>query len=346
MKILITGVAGFIGFHLAKKLASEGNDVIGLDSINDYYDKNLKFDRLLELGIYQKRIINTELIDSSKYPNFKFIKLDIENKPMLDNLFSSEKFDIIINLAAQAGVRYSIESPDVYMRSNIMGFYNLLEASRNNPVKHFVFASSSSVYGDSNEVPFKESAVVDRPISLYAATKKSGELMAFTYSSLYNIPLTGLRFFTVYGPWGRPDMALSIFTENILNEKPIKVFNNGNLSRDFTYIDDIINGVQLVINKIPDNIKGEAPYRIFNIGNNKPVRLMDFIIAVEESVGKKAKIDFQPMQAGDVHKTWADISTLKHITGYKPKTSIKKGVSAYVKWFIKYSKHKNIHCDK
>jgi UDP-glucuronate 4-epimerase len=259
MKIIVTGTAGFIGFHLAKKLLAEGNEVIGLDNINDYYDPNLKYARLNELGINRSDIKEEKLVSSSVYPLHKFIKLNLEDKQGIDRLFEREKFDIVINLAAQAGVRYSIENPDVYIQSNITGFYNLLEACRHNPVKHFVFASSSSIYGDSKDVPFREDAVVDTPISLYAATKKSGELMAYTYSSLFKIPLTGLRFFTVYGPWGRPDMALSLFTEKINNGEPIKVFNQGNLSRDFTYIDDIVAGVSLVTNKIPPQEEGKPP---------------------------------------------------------------------------------------
>ncbi|MCF6297590.1 MAG: GDP-mannose 4,6-dehydratase [Flavobacteriaceae bacterium] len=336
MKILITGTAGFIGYHLAKKLLDAGYEVVGLDNINDYYDINLKYARLDNLGVKKNEIKSNTLVQSSKYPLHKFIKIDLADKLFIDALFKKEKFDFVVNLAAQAGVRYSIENPDVYMKSNITGFYNLLEACRHNPVKHFVFASSSSVYGDSSQIPFSEDAVVDSPISLYAATKKSGELMAYTYSSLYNIPLTGLRFFTVYGPWGRPDMALSLFTENIVDGKAIKVFNNGKLSRDFTYVDDIINGIQLVLHKIPDSASGIVPYRILNIGNGKSVQLMDFITAIEEALGKKAILDFQPMQAGDVHKTWADSNKLVELTGYKPKYSLKNGVLAFVKWFLEF----------
>jgi UDP-glucuronate 4-epimerase len=337
LKVLVTGSAGFIGFHLTKRLLQQGYEVVGLDNINDYYDINLKYARLAELGIGRSEIQEREIVTSPLNPLHRFIKINLEDKEDIDNLFREEKFDFIINLAAQAGVRYSLENPDVYIQSNIIGFYNLLEACRHHPVKHFVFASSSSVYGDSNEVPFKEDAAVDTPISLYAATKKSGELMAYTYSSLFKIPLTGLRFFTVYGPWGRPDMALSLFTEAIINGEAIKVFNNGDLSRDFTYIDDIVEGIDLVVHKAPNKVNGKPPYGILNIGNNQPVQLMDFISAIEESLHMKAIIDYQPMQPGDVHQTWADVTELSKLTGYKSKTLIKEGVAKYINWFQEYT---------
>ncbi len=334
--ILVTGAAGFIGFHLCERLLQEGHRVTGIDNLNTYYDVNLKLDRLAELGIGRQAGEWQVVTESTKYPDFQFVRLNLEDKSDIDELFDTFKFDIVINLAAQAGVRYSIENPDVYMRSNITGFYNLLEACRHHPVQHLVFASSSSVYGDSDDVPFREDANVDNPISLYAATKKSNELMAYTYSHLYGIPVTGLRFFTVYGPWGRPDMALSLFTERIARGEPIKVFNEGNLSRDFTYIDDIVQGVVLTMGKVPDI---QPAYRILNIGNNAPVILMDFIRAIEKALGKKAKMEMLPMQPGDVHRTWADVSRLKNLTGYEPQVGVEEGVRKFVEWWLAYQKN-------
>jgi UDP-glucuronate 4-epimerase len=313
MKVLVTGAAGFIGFHLVNRLITEGFEVVGLDIINNYYDVNLKYSRLKECGIDEAEINENILINSNKYSNYQFIKLNIEDKKNLFNLFQKEKFDYVINLAAQAGVRYSIENPDVYISSNIVGFLNILEACRHHKIKHLVYASSSSVYGLNGKIPFSTSDNVDHPISLYAASKKSNELMAHTYSHLYNIPTTGLRFFTVYGPWGRPDMALFLFTKAILDDKPIDVYNNGKMFRDFTYIDDIVEGIYKVANnpskgnknwdnKNPNPSDSISPYKIYNIGNSTPVKLMDFISEIEKNLNKKAKINFLPLQPGDVEK--------------------------------------------
>ena len=333
-KILITGAAGFVGYHLTNLLCKNENEIIGIDNLNDYYDVNLKKDRLQQL---------------EKFENFKFVKLDLVNRNSLFDLFKKENFEYIIHLAAQAGVRYSIENPYAYIDSNISGFINILEACRNHPVKHLIYASSSSVYGANVKQPFSENDNVDHPVSLYAATKKSNELMAHTYSELYKIPTTGLRFFTVYGPWGRPDMAYFSFTKDILEGKEIKVFNNGDLERDFTYIDDIVNAIEKLIYKIPvakpewDRVKAEpstsfAPYKIFNIGNNQPVKLMDFISTLENLLGKKANKKFLPMQSGDVYSTFADISKLNELIGYKPTTTIQQGLSKFVKWYNEYYK--------
>ena len=335
MKILITGTAGFIGFHLASKLIERGDEVIGLDNINDYYDVNLKYSRLAVHGINKNAIKYGEIVGSSKYPNYRFIKLNLEDRENIQSLFKSEKFYKVCNLAAQAGVRYSITNPYAYIDSNIVGFINILEACRHNNIKHLAYASSSSVYGLNTQMPFSTSHNVDHPISLYAATKKSNELMAHTYSYLYKIPTTGLRFFTVYGPWGRPDMALFLFTKAIFAGKPIDVFNNGEMSRDFTYIDDIINGVVRVIDNPPaadekwsgeDPSKSSAPYKIYNIGNSSPVKLLDFIEAIEKAAGRKAVKNMMPMQAGDVSATWADVSDLIKNLDYKPDTPVEFGV--------------------
>ncbi len=331
-KILITGAAGFIGYHLTQLLASNNFNIIGIDNLNSYYNVNLKKDRLKQL---------------EKFNNFKFLKIDLIDKNSLFDLFKKEKFEYVIHLAAQAGVRYSIENPYAYIDSNIYGFINVLEACRNFPIKHLIYASSSSVYGANVKQPFAENDNVDHPVSLYAATKKSNELMAHTYSDLYKIPTTGLRFFTVYGPWGRPDMAYFSFTKNILEGKEIKVFNNGDLERDFTYIDDIVFAIEKLIDKIPsetpewDRVEAEpstsfAPYRIFNIGNNKPVKLMEFISTLEKLLGKEANKKFLPMQPGDVYSTYADISKLNKLIGYKPTTSIEEGLAKFVKWYKKY----------
>lgn len=334
----VTGAAGFIGFHLSKRLLEEGCTVIGLDNLNDYYDVNLKRDRL-------------EVI--KKYGKFKFIYADLEDKESLKKVFIENKIDIVINLAAQAGVRYSITNPDVYIQSNIVGFANILEMCRHYKVEHLVYASSSSVYGMNVKMPFSVHHNVDHPISLYAATKKSNELMAHAYSYLFGLPTTGLRFFTVYGPWGRPDMALFLFTEAIINDRPIKVFNNGKMKRDFTYIDDIVEGVVRLLNNPPkenknwDNEKADpgtssAPYKVYNIGNNKPVNLMEFIEILEEKIGKKAKKEFLPMQAGDVLVTYADVDDLIRDVGFKPDTSIREGVSKFVEWHKEYFGEKHI----
>ncbi|MFC3881520.1 NAD-dependent epimerase [Algoriphagus namhaensis] len=346
MKYLVTGAAGFIGYHVSKRLLNRGDEVVGLDMINDYYDINLKYDRLHDLGINQADIQEGKLVQSSS-SKFSFIKLNLAEKQSLLDLFESEKFDIVINLAAQAGVRYSLSHPEVYVESNIVGFLNILEACRFHPVKHLVYASSSSVYGANEKLPFSTSDSVDHPISLYAASKKSNELMAHTYSHLFKVPTTGLRFFTVYGPWGRPDMALFLFTEAILAGKPIQVFNHGQMKRDFTYIDDIVNGVLKVAERPPvendsyseldgDPSRAKAPYKIYNIGNSSPVALMDYIHAVEKGLGKKAIMEMLPMQPGDVPASHADVTDLIADTGYKPSTNIEDGVRAFTDWYTQY----------
>lgn len=349
MKILVTGAAGFIGFHLVKRLVHEGEEfcVIGLDNINDYYSTNLKFDRLAELGVSRKQITDDTLVESSTNENLKFIKADLENRSVIKKLFEEQGFDIVINLAAQAGVRYSLKDPYRYIDSNITGFLNVLECARHSSVDHLIYASSSSVYGANTNMPFSTSDNVDHPMSLYAASKKANELMAHTYSNLFNIPTTGLRFFTVYGPWGRPDMALFLFAEAMLNEKPIDVFNYGKMERDFTYIDDIIEGIFRLIPKPPDpnsNWSGDnpdpassfAPYRVFNIGNSNPVKLMDFICEIEEQLGVKAQKNMLPLQPGDVPKTWANVDDLFDYIDFKPQVSIEEGISNFVDWYKSY----------
>lgn len=335
MKILITGTAGFIGFHAAKYFAERGHEVVGLDNINDYYDVELKYSRLAETGIYKKNILEKRPVPSAKYSNYRFVKGDLADKLFIDNLFETEQFDTVCNLAAQAGIRYSIENPYAYITSNVLGFLNILEACRHYPVKHLVYASSSSVYGLNEKVPFSETDKVDTPVSLYAATKRSDELMAHAYSKLYNIPTTGVRFFTVYGPWGRPDMAPLLFMRAIMEERPINVFNYGNLFRDFTYIDDIIKGLAAIIESAPagssagshpELLTQSIPYKIYNIGNSKPVALMDFITAIEKATGKKAIINPVEMQPGDVYQTYADTTALEQDFGYKPDTPIQMGI--------------------
>lgn len=334
MNILVTGAAGFIGFHLTKRLLALDNKVIGVDNINDYYDVILKSNRLKIL---------------EENPDFEFHKMDLSNIEKLNQLFKGRTIDIVINLAAQAGVRYSIENPDSYVNSNLVGFVNILEVCRHNNVKHLIYASSSSVYGANTKIPFSTKDPVDHPVSLYAATKKSNELMAHTYSHLYNIPTTGLRFFTVYGPWGRPDMAYYSFTKNIIEENTIKVFNNGDMRRDFTYIDDIVEGIVRLLDKPPvhtigwdranpDSSSSYAPYKIYNIGNNKPIKLMDFINTLEKLIGKKAKVEFLPMQPGDVKETYADIADLHADVGFHPSTTIEEGLTHFVNWYKKYNK--------
>ncbi|MCW8820720.1 MAG: NAD-dependent epimerase [Sulfurovum sp.] len=329
MKILVTGTAGFIGYHLAKKLLERGDEVIGIDNINDYYDVNLKYGRLHELGIDHTKIEDNQPLVSNIFPKHTFIKLDLADKGQMEALFKKEKFDAVCNLAAQAGVRYSLENPHAYIESNIQGFMNILEGCRENGITNLSYASSSSVYGLNKEQPFKTSDQVDKPISIYAATKKSNELMAHSYSHLFGISTTGLRFFTVYGPWGRPDMAPMLFADAILNDRPIKIFNNGDMSRDFTYIDDIVDGCIKVI----DNPNKKDLYQIYNIGNNAPVALMDFIQALENSLGKEAKKEYLPMQPGDVKSTYADVSGLIDDFDYKPDTSIQDGVDSFAKWY-------------
>jgi UDP-glucuronate 4-epimerase len=339
MKILVTGAAGFIGFHLCKSLLDSGHEVVGLDNINDYYDVNLKFARLSELDILRdKAAVFLNKTEGNRYgDSFKFIRMNLEDRDNLPILFKEHQFDVVCNLAAQAGVRYSIENPETYIDSNIVGFLNVLECCRHNEINHFLYASSSSVYGENKKVPFSINDNVDHPISLYAATKKSNELMAHTYSHLYNIPTTGLRFFTVYGPWGRPDMAIYLFAEAIANNKPIKVFNNGNMSRDFTYIDDIVNGIEILLANPLEKTDENPAYRISNIGNGSPQSLGDFINAIETSFGVEAKKEFLPMQAGDVPQTWADISEIQKL-GYKSTTKIAVGVQKFVEWFVLYNK--------
>ena len=331
MKYLVTGVAGFIGSAVVERLTEAGHDVVGIDNINDYYDTSLKDARLQRIA----------------QPSFSFIKMDIADREAMPALFEKEQVDIVIHLAAQAGVRYSIDNPLAYADSNLVGHLNVLEGCRHNKVKHLVYASSSSVYGLNNKMPFSTEDSIDHPISLYAATKKSNELIAHTYSHLYDIPTTGLRFFTVYGPWGRPDMALFKFTKKIIEGDEVDIYNNGELSRDFTYIDDIVEGVIRVQDEIPskqDNwivetgtpADSSAPYRVFNIGNGSPVKLMDFVTSLETALGMKAKKNFMPMQAGDVHATWADTKLLSEVTGYTPKTSVDDGVQAFVDWYREF----------
>lgn len=335
MKILVTGAAGFIGYHLCQYLLSQNHQVVGLDNLNSYYDVNLKFDRLEELGIIKHQAIKRKSISKSKLHQEKmqFIRLNLEDRKELPELFKLFNFDMVCNLAAQAGVRYSINNPEAYIDSNINGFLNVLECCRNYKIKKLVYASSSSVYGNSRSIPFNECDNVNHPISLYAATKKSNELMAHSYSHLFGIETIGLRFFTVYGPWGRPDMALYLFVDAILNKKPIKVFNNGNLSRDFTYIDDIISGISSVIE---NDSKESKKYHIYNIGNSKPVKLMNFINEIENATNNKALIKMLPMQAGDVETTFANITKLKKQYDYLPQTSIKVGVNNFVEWYKGY----------
>ncbi|MGM8899182.1 MULTISPECIES: NAD-dependent epimerase [unclassified Psychrobacter] len=329
MNILVTGAAGFIGFHIIKKLLEKNCFIVGIDNINDYYDVDLKNDRI------------KVLVENSSTETFKFIKLDLADREAMSTLFSRYKFDIVINLGAQAGVRYSIENPHAYMDSNMVGFLNVLEGCRQSKVKHLLYASSSSVYGMNVKQPFSTGDRVDYPISLYAATKKSNELMAHTYSHLYNIPTTGLRFFTVYGPYGRPDMAYFSFTKKILSGQQIDVYNNGVMQRDFTYIDDIVEGIIRLIDKIPVPQKSSittalAPYKIYNIGNNQPVTLRRFISAIEQACGKKARENLLPMQPGDVPITYADIDELTTDIGFKPSISIEDGIAKFVEWYRSY----------
>lgn len=324
MKVLLTGVAGFIGYHVAVKLLERGDIVVGVDSVNDYYD----------VGLKEARLASIQAHTSAK--NFKFIKLDLAEQAATAKLFETEKPDGVIHLAAQAGVRYSLQNPHAYINSNIIAFTHVLEACRTIQPQHLVYASSSSVYGGNTKLPFTESDNVDCPVSLYAATKKANELMAHTYSHLYDIPTTGLRFFTVYGPWGRPDMSPFLFADAILNDRPIKVFNHGDMMRDFTYIDDIVEGVVRVLYKPATSrlqANTGAPYRLFNIGNNQPEKLLDFIGLLEDAIGKKAQKEFLPMQAGDVKVTFADTSALEAWVGFKPSTTLQAGVVKFVDWY-------------
>ncbi len=332
MKILVTGVAGFIGMHLSKRLLERGDEVVGIDNLNDYYDVQLKHDRLKLLENFDK---------------FTFIKMDIADRDAMAKLFKEQKFNRVMNLAAQAGVRYSLENPLAYVDSNLVGFANILEGCRHNKVEHLVYASSSSVYGSNTDMPFSVHDNVDHPVSLYAATKKSGELMAHTYSHLYDLPTTGLRFFTVYGPWGRPDMSPSLFAGAILRNEKINVFNEGKMQRDFTFIDDIVEGVVRVIDKVaepnkeydkssPDPATSYAPYRVYNIGNNEPVELMEFIETIENALGKKAEKNMMGMQDGDVVATFANIDALVDAVGFKPATPLKNGIEKFIDWYKNY----------
>ena len=318
---LITGGAGFIGFYLSKALLEKGAKVIGIDNLNDYYEVSLKEDRL---GILKK------------FPGYQFVKGDISDKETVFHVFEKFAPQIVVNLAAQAGVRYSIDNPDAYIQSNIVGFFHILEACRHFPVEHLVFASSSSVYGGNKKVPFSTEDQVDKPVSLYAATKKSNELMAYAYSKLYGIPLTGLRFFTVYGPMGRPDMAYFKFAKKIMAGEPIQIYNNGDMLRDFTYIDDIVTGVENILCNPPETDENGASYKIYNIGNNQPEKLMDYISVLEKCLGREAKKEFLPMQPGDVYETYADVSELMKDYGFKPSTSIEEGLSKFAEWFLEY----------
>ena len=334
MKILVTGAAGFIGMTTSVKLLARGDEVIGLDNMNDYYDVVLKQNRLKRL---------------TSHANFKFVQLDVEDRSGIESLFAEEKFEKVIHLAAQAGVRYSLKNPHAYVDSNLIGFVNILEGCRHNKVQHLVYASSSSVYGGNTKMPFSEHDSVDHPVSLYAATKKANELMAHTYSHLYNLPTTGLRFFTVYGPWGRPDMALFLFTKAIMDGRPIEVYNYGNMQRDFTYVDDIVEGVVRVVDRvaapdpeyspsIADPATSNVPYRVFNIGNNNPVPLLDFIACIEAALGKKAEKNLLPLQDGDVPATYANTDALQDWVGFVPGTSIQTGIENFVSWYRKYYK--------
>ena len=333
--ILVTGAAGFIGYHLCENLISSNNNVIAVDNINDYYDINLKFNRLKNLGIKTKysKLFNKKINSNIYNENLCFYRVDLEDKENLNKIFSNHNIDVVCNLAAQAGVRYSLENPHTYIKSNIEGFLNILENCRHFKIKRLVYASSSSVYGDSPNTPFSEKEFVDQPVSIYAASKKSNELMAHAYSKLFNFETIGLRFFTVYGPWGRPDMALFLFTDAILNKKPINVFNNGDLYRDFTYIDDIVSGIE---NTILKDSKDSNIYKIYNIGNSNPVFLMDFIEAIEKEIGIKALKNFMPMQLGDVNKTYADVSKLINDYDYSPSIGVDLGVKYFISWFKDY----------
>lgn len=341
-KVLVTGAAGFIGYHLVSRLLSEGVQVVGIDNLNEYYDKSLKYDRLKALGLDVNSIKTS---DKAQTDQLSFFTIDLSDKESILSLFDKEQFDYVINLAAQAGVRYSIENPYVYESSNVSGFLNILEGCRQHKIKHLVYASSSSVYGLNQEIPFKEEHATEHPISLYAATKKADEMMAHTYSYLYDLPTSGLRFFTVYGPWGRPDMALFKFTKKIIEGDAIDVYNNGEMLRDFTYVDDIVEGVVSLLEKPPvksdsvENIKSDTspgPYAIYNVGNGAPVGLMEFVHAIEEKLEVKADINFMPIQPGDVPKTFADTSKLKAAVGYSPKTNVKEGVSNFIDWYKEY----------
>ena len=330
MKILVTGAAGFIGFSLTRRLLEQGHEVVGLDNINSYYDTGLKYARLKELGIAQAGIHEAAPVQSALHPGYRFTKLDLADRIGMERLFAAEGFDWVVNLGGQAGVRYSIENPYAYAESNVMGFLNVLECCRHHPVKHLLYASSSSVYGMMDHVPYAETDRTDSPVSLYAATKKSNELMAHAYAKLYGIPATGLRFFTVYGPWGRPDMAPFLFMKSVLEGRTIRVFNHGDLQRDFTYIDDIVQGTLLLLGH---PATGDVPHTVYNIGNSQPVRLMDFIATIEKVTGCKAHMQMTDMQPGDVYCTYADTTRLQHDFGYRPTVSIGEGLQRFYRWY-------------
>ncbi|HTN69354.1 MAG TPA: NAD-dependent epimerase/dehydratase family protein [Dysgonamonadaceae bacterium] len=333
MKIIVTGAAGFIGFHVVKSLLEQGHEVVGIDNINSYYDVKLKYDRLSETGIMEEEIESNSFVQSKTFPSYRFMKLDLTEKEKLYSLFEDEQFLHVVHLAAQAGVSYSLVNPYAYINSNIVGFVNLLEVCRKFRVKHLIYASSSSVYGANTKLPFKESDRTDNPVSLYAATKKSNELMAYTYSKLYNIPITGIRFFTVYGPWGRPDMAPTLFMSAITTKKTIKVFNHSNMKRDFTYIDDIVTGLTKVI---PSPPKRDVPHVIYNMGCSSPVKIIDFIATIEKVAKQKAVLKMFDMQPGDVVATYADTSLLEKDFGYKPSTPLHIGIQKFYEWFKEY----------
>ncbi len=354
MKVLVTGTAGFIGHHVARRLISRGDEVVGLDNINAYYDVDLKLARLAAAGIDALPLMAPRVsprapapVTSTLHPNYRFVRMDLEDGEGIEALFAREKFDRVCHLAAQAGVRYSLLNPRAYIDSNIVGFSNVIEACRRHGAPHLVYASSSSVYGLNESMPFSTRDNVDHPVSLYAATKKSNELTAHSYSHLYGLPTTGLRFFTVYGPWGRPDMALFLFTKAILEDKPIDVYNQGDMRRDFTYVDDVVEGVVCVLDATPagdpswsgldpDPSSSRAPYRIYNIGRGTPIGLLDFIAALEKALGKKARRNLLPLQPGDVPTTWADVKDLETEFGYKPATSIERGIGLFVEWYLEY----------
>ena len=335
MKILVTGTAGFIGFHLANRLLNDGHAVIGVDSINEYYDLNLKYDRLHYAGVEKTEIAYAQPASSKKFPLYIFYHARLEDKNLLEQIFTAEIPEMVINLAAQAGVRHSLENPDAYISSNVNGFMNVLECCRRSNIKHLVYASSSSVYGLNDEIPFSTLQNTDRPISIYAASKKSNEIMAHAYSYLFKLPATGLRFFSVYGPWGRPDMALFIFTKAILQGKPIQLFNFGNMLRDFTYIDDIVESVVRIMHKPP---KTAVPCKIYNIGNNAPIKLLEFVEAIESELGLEAQKELLPLQPGDVPITYADVSELVNDIDFKPCTPVKEGVKKFIEWYKRHYK--------
>lgn len=338
MKILVTGSAGFIGYHLTKRLLEDGNEVVGLDNLNEYYSVSLKRGRLAELGVTDPMLTYNTLINSVSRPNYKFIKMDLQDRQAMPKLFVQHHFDCVVNLAAQGGVRYATENPFAYIESNLVGFANLLECCRHNNVRHLVYASSSSVYGGNANTPFNEEDRVDTPVSLYAATKKADELMASCYSKLYDLACTGLRLFTVYGPWGRPDMAPMLFADAIKHDKEIKVFNNGDMYRDFTYVDDVIEGIVRVMQKTPKPQDDGRRHKVYNIGCSNPIRLTDFIQTMENKFGKEVRKVLLPMQPGDLYQTYADTTALEHDFEYKPTIDINEGIQRFVDWYNSYNK--------